>query len=404
MSRTSDATDQSHGHEPYGYLPITRPDFDSVELQMVKSCLDSGWVTQGPLSRRFEEVFQKRHNVRNAVATTSCTAALHLSAIAMGLGPSDEVIVPAFTWVTSAHCIEYVGAKVVFADIDKSTFNIDPDALQAAIGPKTRAILVVHLFGLAADLTHILEIANRENLKVIEDAACAVGSTFNGTPVGGFGDVSCFSFHPRKVITTGEGGMIATNCDNLASQLRILRNHGASGHPDFANGTAPPYLMGRFDHLGYNLRLSDVQAAIGVAQMQKLDTLLVERQSRAQRYLELLADIDEIALPHSAPQCGHTYQSFVIRIVQGGRPRRNAVMEFLDQSSIQTRPGTHAVHRLGYYARKYNIQPADFPNASLAEDTSITLPLFPGMTDDQQDRVVAALRHSLSIPRKRFAA
>jgi perosamine synthetase len=377
-------------------LPITAPQFDDAELAALGQCLQSKWVTQGPMTKRFEDLFAARHEVPHALATTSCTAALHLATVALGLGPGDEVVVPAFTWVTSAHCAEYVGARPVFADVDPRTFNLDPQALAAAVTPRTKAVVVVHLFGLAACLDEILEIARRHSLAVIEDAACAVGTTYRGKPVGGFGDLGCFSFHPRKVITTGEGGMVTSRRADLAEAVACLRNHGASGHPGPAGMAQKPYTMGCFDRLGFNLRLSDIQAAVGVAQMAKLDRLLEERHRLAQRYTALLGDVSALAVPHVPDGCGHTYQSYVIRVVDGGNPRRNAIMDRLAEKGIQTRPGTHAVHRLGYYVQKYGLRPEQFPNACVAEDTTITLPVFPGMSDADQEYVVAALREALN--------
>jgi dTDP-4-amino-4,6-dideoxygalactose transaminase len=353
-------------------------------------------VTQGPLTQRFEQLVAERHAAKHAMATTSCTAALHLAAVALGLGPGDEVIVPALTWVTSAHCAEYVGARPVFADIDLATYNLQPEAFEAAITPRTRAVIVVHLFGLAADMTAILAIARRHGIAVIEDAACGIGTTFEGDPVGTLGDLGCLSFHPRKIISTGEGGMVLTNNDELAASVRSLRNHGSTGLPLKEFEAHGPWTMATFNRVGYNLRLSDIQAAVGVAQMGKLDGLLCERRRRAERYSTLLADCQQLALPNRAGDiAGHTYQSYVVRIADGDRRRRNDVMVRLAERDIETRPGTHAVHRLGYYARKYGHQPEDFPHASLGEDTTITLPLFPAMTDEDQDQVVEALSNAL---------
>ena len=372
-------------------LPITAPKFDGDELALIKQCLDSGWVTQGPLTARFERLFADRHQVPHALATTSCTAALHLATMALGLQPGDEVIVPAFTWVTSAHAAEYVGAKAVFVDVDLATFNLDPAALEAAITPRTRAVIAVHLFGKAAPMTEIAAIARRHKLAIIEDAACAVGTTYNGTLVGSLGDVGCFSLHPRKVITTGEGGLVTTGRSEIADRVRQLRNHGATGPAPGADPTRP-YSMGTFNSIGFNLRLSDIQSAVGIAQMGKLDGLLAERRRLALRYTERLSSTDGLQCPTDDP--GHTYQSYVVQVA-GGRERRNRVMDDLARLEIQTRPGTHAVHRLGYYARKYALAAGQFPNACLAEDTTITLPIFPGMTTDQHEFVIASLVESL---------
>ena len=371
-----------------GPLPITAPQFDDHEIETLRSCLASGWVTQGPMTSQFERLFASRHLLQYALATTSCTAALHLSTLTLQLQPGDEVVVPAFTWVTSAHSAEYVGARAVFADVDLSTFNLDPAALEAAITPRTRAIVVVHLFGKAAPMDEIMAIARRHNLAVIEDAACAVGTTYQGRPIGAIGDLGCFSFHPRKVITTGEGGMVTTNRKDLADRVKSLRNHGATG-PAFGADPSKPYTMSTFEMLGFNLRMSDIQAAVGVAQMAKLDRLLAERRRLALRYSELLEGVDRYIVPLDDP--GHTYQSYVIRVRDADRERRNRIMEHLAAANIQTRPGTHAVVRLGYYVNKYQLRPEAWPNACLAEDSSITLPIFPGMTEADQALVVREL-------------
>jgi dTDP-4-amino-4,6-dideoxygalactose transaminase len=375
---------------------LASPHFDETEIELVRECLASGWATQGPLTERFEALVAERHSAPHAIATTSATAALHLSAAALELGPGDEAIVPAFTWITSANSVEYVGATAVFADVSPATFNVEPAAVEAAITPRTKAIVAVHLFGLAAEMDAIMAIARRHGLAVIEDAACAIGTTYNGAPAGVIGDLGCFSFHPRKIVTTGEGGMVTTADDELARKVRILRNHGATGLPDERDEPHGPWTMATFDELGFNLRFSDIQAAVGIAQMTKLDRLLAERRARAQRYHELLADVDGLQLPTAGPVDGHNYQSYVVRVLEGGRERRNRVMEEFAGADIQTRPGTHAVHRLGYYRRKYDLRPEDFPNAALCEDTTITLPIFPGMTDGDQEQVTTVLRRTLT--------
>jgi dTDP-4-amino-4,6-dideoxygalactose transaminase len=377
-------------------MQITFPLFGPEEIESVQDCLNSGWVTQGPFVARFEQLFGERHQVKHAVACTSCTTALHLATWALGLGPGDEVIVPAFTWITSANAVEFTGAKTIFVDVEPETFNIDPAKIEAAITPKTKAVVVVHLFGLAAKMDAITAPAAKHGLHIIEDAACATGTMYSGRPVGTHGNLTCFSFHPRKVITTGEGGMITTNDDALAERIKSLRNHGATGLP--AGVIKPgPYTMGTFNLLGNNYRLSDIQASVGVAQMARLDGLLAERLACAGRYHELLADINGFALPQVPEKCSHTYQSFVLRLLDGGTMRRNRIMDYLAQNDIQTRPGTHAVHRLGYYVQKYGLKPEDFPQAALCEDTTITIPIFPGMTEADQARVVVALREALAL-------
>jgi perosamine synthetase len=375
-------------------MNITEPSFDETEIDLIRAVLGSKWVTQGPMTERFEALIGVNQRAKHALACTSCTAALHLATMALDLGPGDEVIIPAFTWITSAHSAEYVGAKAVFADIDLATYNIDPAALEAAITPRTRAIVVVHLFGLAAPMDEIRAICAPRGIRIIEDGACAIATTYKGEPVGALGDLGCFSFHPRKVVTTGEGGAVTTNDDKLAAAVRSLRNHGTTGLPD---GGEPrgPWTMANFDRIGFNLRLSDIQAAVGVAQMGKLEKLVADRRQSARYYTQNLREMNDLVLPVAGDVEGHTFQSYVIRIAEGGRARRNAIMAALANADMQTRPGTHAVHRLGYYRNKYGLGAEDFPNAVTAEDTTITLPIVPFMGDSEQDRVIDELRRAL---------
>ena len=205
-------------------IPITKPYFDNDEINILKECLDSGWVTQGPLTEKFENLFKEEHSCQYAVSASSCTAALHIALLALGINAGDEVIVPAFTWITSASCVEYVGADVKFVDVEKETMNIDPAKIEEAITPKTKAIIAVHLFGCPAKMDEIMEIAKKHHLYVVEDCACAIGTTYKGKKVGTIGDIGCFSFHPRKAITTGEGGMCSTNDEALYYKMIQYKN------------------------------------------------------------------------------------------------------------------------------------------------------------------------------------
>lgn len=378
-----------------GGIPLTRPVFGDEEIALLRQCLQSGWVTQGPLTRRFEEMFAERHEVRHALACANCTAALHIAALALELGPGDEVIVPSFTWVTSAHAAEYVGARAVFCDVDASTYNVDVGSLEAAISPRTRAVMPIHLFGLSADMGSVERVAGRHGLAVIEDAACAVGTLHGGRAVGGLGTIGCFSFHPRKVVTTGEGGMLTTQDDRLAARIRRLRNHGSSP----AGSVPRPFDMGPFDDLGFNYRLSDIQAAVGVAQMGRLDALIRERRERAARYTELLQGLAWLIPPAEPKGDFHTYQSYVVRIATDAPVPRNEIMIELEQRGIQTRPGTLAAHTTGYYRDKYKLRPEDYPVAWQLQEQTMTLPLFPMMTDEDQGRVVDVLKSFGERPR-----
>lgn len=374
---------------------LTHPYFDNIELEYVKKCLDSGWVTQGPMTKRFEQLFMEKHGGDYATAVCNCTAGLHMAMMALKIGEGDEVIVPAYTWVTSANCVEYTGAKAVLVDVDSSKFNIDPEAIRKAISPRTKGIVVVHEFGCAAEMDKILEIVKEYNLLLIEDCACAVGTKYNGQPVGTFGDIGVFSFHPRKVITTGEGGMCITRDPEIAEILDQLRNHGMStDEKDQTYGA--PFYMGHFNILGYNFRLSDIQAAVGVAQMEKLETLLEERRKCAHNYIELLKDCNNIILPEIGHKYGSTFQSFVILLKPGMEKVRNSAMLKLQKQGIQTKQGTHAVHRLKYYREKYGYEENDYPISSYCEDCSITLPIYPGINIDSQKEIVSNLLESLN--------
>jgi dTDP-4-amino-4,6-dideoxygalactose transaminase len=253
------------------------------------------------------------------------------------------------------------------------------------------------LFGLAAPMDEIRAICNSRGIRIIEDAACAIATTYKGEPVGTIGDLGCFSFHPRKVVTTGEGGAVTTNDPELALAVKSLRNHGTTGLPPAEIEPHGPWTMGTFDRIGFNLRLSDIQAAVGVAQMGKLQKLVADRRATAQRYTKMLCSLNDLILPDKTGMEGHTFQSYVVRLAEGGRKRRNAIMAAMALAEIQTRPGTHAVHRLGYYREKYGLKAEQFPNACIAEDTTITLPIIPFMRESDQEQVVDILRRALKL-------
>lgn len=267
------------------HIPIIRPVLGDEELENVGKCLASGYLTQGKFVARFEQSVADYLTCRHAVAVTSGTAALHLALLALSIGPGDEVVVPSLTWVATANAVSYVGATPVFADVRPETFTLDPEDLARALTPRTRAVIAVHLFGLCADMDEIRRMAAERDLFVVEDAACALGSSYQGRPAGTLGHVGCFSFHPRKVITTGEGGMLTTADDGLAAALRELRNHGCSPMP----AGSPPWAMPDVPRCGYNYRLTDIQGAVGCAQMEKIDAILAERARLAGVYTELLA-------------------------------------------------------------------------------------------------------------------
>lgn len=370
-------------------IPITKPYLGAEELEALKDPLSSGWLTQGPQVRRFEEAFARSVGALYAVSCTSCTTALHLALAGFSFGPGDEVIVPSFTFVASANAIEYTGATPVFVDIDLATFNIDPARARAAVTARTKAIMPVHLFGLAADMAPVVDIARDHRLKVIEDAACGAGTRYQGKAVGTIGDAGCFSFHPRKVITTGEGGMVATSDGALAERLTILRSHGAAVS-DLERHRGTGFALPSYDRIGFNYRMSDLQAAVGVVQLGRLEWITAERRRRAQRYTDAFSTLAGLTCPVEPPGYVHGYQSYVVLVT--APLSRDDMAARLATEGIATRQGTHAVHTLGVYAAKYGLKPADFPNALAADRQSLALPLYPQMTDEEQDYVIARVR------------
>ncbi len=382
-------------------IPITKTYFGEEELRAVQQPLESGWVVQGPFVKKFEEQFSAFTGARFSVATSSCTTALHIAVAALGLKPGDEVIVPAFTWVATPNVVEYMGAKPVFCDIDLRTFNIDAKGIETLITPRTVGILPVHLFGLCADMHAVMKIAKKHNLWVVEDAACAFGSWYKGRHAGTIGDVGCFSFHPRKSITTGEGGMITTAREDLDRLSRSLRDHGASRSDLARHLEKAAFLLAEYNHLGYNYRMTDIQGALGCAQLDRADWILEARTSRARRYDELLADIDWLKTPDVPEGYQHGYQAYVclfqeeeptLQTVNRLHDARNELMKALEEQGISTRQGTHSPVIQQYYSEKYNLRPEQFTNSYLADRLTLTLPLYPQMTDAEQDLVCESLR------------
>jgi len=352
----------------------------------------SGWLTQGPKVAAFEQAFAARHQVRHALATTSCTTALHLALAALGIGPGDEVIVPSFTWVATANAVLYCGATPVLCDVDPATNNIDPESVAAKITPRTRAVIPVHLFGLCADMDALRAVLPA-HVRIVEDAACASGAAYNGTPAGGLGDMACFSFHPRKSVTTGEGGMLVTNDDALAARANVMRNHGASISEEQRHAGPQPYLLADFNELGFNYRMTDVQAAIGLVQLGKLDAFIDERDRWARFYREQLADIEWLRQPAPPNNGRHAWQAYVTSVDPRSAPMsRNAIMAELHRMGVATRPGTHAVHMLALYRERFGYAADDLPGARDCERNTMAIPLHNRMREEDYGYVVDCLR------------
>lgn len=403
-------------------IPVMQPYITDEEYQNIKETLESGWVAQGPKVKMFEEMLSKHEGSSHGIATTSCTTALHLALVAMGICSGHDVILPSFTFVATANVVEYTGATPVFTDIDISTFNISIERLEKTLdeqylwdsnkkvminkktGNLLKAIIPVHEFGLCADIVKINKIAKIYNIDVLEDAACAVGSSVEGVHPGGFGNPCCLSFHPRKTITTGEGGMVLTSHDLLAEKLRLLRSHGAS-ISELQRHSQKGYLLPDYNELGFNYRMTDIQAAMGIEQVKKIDYIISERRKKAQFYNELLAGFNYLITPIEPVGYKHTYQSYVCMLnskaleldnIIEANNFRNELMEYLESVGIATRQGTHAVHTLGYYRNKYLLKDEDFPYANLADKLSITLPLYVNISKDDQQYVIENIKEFIS--------
>jgi dTDP-4-amino-4,6-dideoxygalactose transaminase len=393
-------------------IPITKPYFDEEEKALLIKPLESGWVVQGPFVAEFEKRFADFVGARQAVAVSNCTTALHLSLLAAGVGPGDRVIIPSFTYVATANAVEHTGAQPIFCDIELPTFNIDSRQverlLKADTAHRIKAIVPVNLFGLCADLPVLTELAGRFGVPLIEDSACGFGSFIGEKHSGTFGSVGCFSFHPRKAITTGEGGMIVTDDDVWATVLRSLRDHGAEKSDLQRHGQKGGALLPEFPRVGYNYRMTDFQGAMGVAQMGKAQKILLARRSWAKRYESDLRTLETLVPPMIPEGYVSGFQSYVACYTEGlpGEAldletierlhlKRNQLMTGLEERGIATRQGTHAVHTLKYYRTTYGLGDSDFLQSFAADRLSLALPLYYGMTEEEYAFVIDALKSVL---------
>ncbi len=375
-------------------IPVTRPWMDEREAEAARRPIERGWVTQGPEVAAFEQEFAAYVGASHACAVANCTAALHLALLAAGVGPGDEVITVSHSFIATASSIRYCGAVPVFVDVEPATFNMDPERIQEAISATTKAILCVHQVGMPCDLGRILEIAGRNGLKVIEDAACAVGSEIRwageweriGRPRA---DVACFSFHPRKLLTTGDGGMLTTQNAEYDRKFRLWRQHGMSV-PDTVRHSSDRVIFESYPEVGFNYRMTDIQAAVGREQLKKLPEAVQRRRKLAQRYRDLLSGIAGIRLPEEPAWARSNWQSFCIVLPPEWDQR--AFLQFALDRQIATRRGVMCAHREGAYPAGSWRSAGDLHHSEMAQDHSVILPLYHDLSAEDQDRVVETIR------------
>jgi dTDP-4-amino-4,6-dideoxygalactose transaminase len=378
-------------------IPIAKPYFDQSERLAVSEVLESGWISQGAKSVEFENALAKYVGVKHGRAVNSGTSAIHCALLACGVQSEDEVIVPAFTCVATLHPIECIGARPVIVDIELDTFGLDPGCLQRAISPRTKAVIVVHLFGLAAKIEEVLPLVAGSKIKVIEDAALGLGARIGERYAGSLGDAACLSFHPRKLITTGEGGMVLSDSDQIAARVAELRNYGASV-PAWERHKGRLFDLPAYHRVGYNYKLTDLQAAIGLEQSRKLSEILARRRQIARRYDAALAHLDWLQLPREPVGRTHAYQSYVclLQVGAGGDRQdtadlRQKFWKHLAELEVASVQGAQAMGTIDYYHHRYGWNPHDFPAALLADVATVSLPIYPALSEPEQDRVIQAV-------------
>lgn len=367
-------------------IPLTRPDITDADIEAIAQVMRTGQLVQGPRVAEFESAVAKHTNGGDIVAVSNCTAALQLALLALGIGPGDHVGVATFSWPATANAIVLCGATPVFIDIEPVTLGMDPEALKRTIrrGPRLSALIPVHVFGNMANMPAIMSVADAHGLAVIEDAACALGARLDGKPAGTWGQLSCFSFHPRKAATTGEGGAIRTVDPQLTRRLRRLRNHGID----------PESTPLSFEVAGFNMRLTDFQAALGTSQLARYGALLEGRRRLAGHYDNLLEALP-VDRPSKLARGAHVYQSYVIHLHNADAARRNAVIGSMRSQGIETNIGTHHMPLLSFFRRLCGHQLGDFPETDRLAASALALPLYAGLSLGEQETVVGALRSAL---------
>lgn len=365
-------------------VPVTRPYFDKAEEKALIEVVRSGWVTQGPKVAEFENMVAEYVGSKYAVATTSATTSLFLSLYMLGIGEGNEVIVPSFSFIATANVVVHVGAKPVFVDIDPMTYNLDPEKVEKAITARTKAIMAVDQVGLPCDLDSIRNIAKKHKLSVVEDAACALGSMYKGKRIGAITELTCFSFHPRKLITTGDGGMITTNNRKLAERAKLLRHQGMAVS-DIARHKATRIIHEKYPEIGFNFRMSDLEATVGVEQMKKLPKILAARRRLADRYNKAFAKSELIIPPYVPQGYVHNWQTYVVRLQKNKRITRDGLMQKLLDVGIASRRGVMASHLEAPYRKL--VGRVSLPETEKAARETLLLPLYPQMRRAEQDYV-----------------
>lgn len=368
-------------------IPLGKSYFNSDELEEIQKVLDSGWVTQGPKVKEFESKIVEYLGIRHAIAVTNCTSALHLSLLSIGIKKGDEVLVADYTYPATGHAVLYCGAKPVFVDIDLKTYNMDADALEAKTTDKTRAIIPVHAFGQPAEMDKIARIANKYNLKVIEDAACAFGARYRNKFAGTIGDIGCFSLHGRKGITTGEGGILVTNNNSLAEIIRRLALFGINDISLKRNSNYK-FVIPEFTSVGYNYKMSDITAAVGIAQLRKLQKIIKKRQALAAYWDKKLLNIKFITPPHINKLTTHVFQSYVALLDE--HIDRNSIIEALMKQGLQTNIGTYSSHIQPVYNSKDKC-----PNSLSVFKRALALPIFYTLSEKDIDNAAEIIKNTL---------
>ncbi|WP_406283260.1 DegT/DnrJ/EryC1/StrS family aminotransferase [Embleya sp. NBC_00896] len=378
-------------------IPVMRPWMGEEEAAAAAEAVRSGWVAQGPRVAAFERAFAAFVEVPAAVAVSSCTTALHLALINAGVGPGDEVVVPSLSFVATANAVRYVGARPVFADVELATGNLAPATIEPILTAATRAVVLVDQGGIPADLDGVRALVDGRGIVVIEDAACAAGSMYKGRPVGAGATYATFSFHPRKLLTTGEGGMVTLGRADAAPRLRRLREHGMSvsaADRDAADRAGGAPVVESYDELGFNYRMTDIQAAIGLVQLGRLPAMVARRRELAARYRELLADIPGLAMAADPAHGLTNHQACWVLLPADFPMTRDELLGALARAGISARRGIMAAHLEPAYA---DVEHVPLPATERLTRDSLILPLFHDLTEAQQDRVVAALRAAAGV-------